>query len=58
MRHLASDPLAEDNSVQLEGYTVSDLNLSHRFSDHFQGILTVENPFNMDVKEVQTCFES
>jgi len=58
VRHLGSHPLAMDNSVQAEGYTVTDLYFSHRFSDHWQGVLTVENLFDVDVKEAQTWFES
>ncbi len=58
LRHLGSHPLIETNSVQAEGYTVTDFYLQYPFSERWNGILSVQNLFGVEVKEAQTFFES
>ena len=58
IRHVGDHPLAEDNSVQAQGYTIADLNVRKSINEHWQALLTVENLFNSKVREAQTFFAS
>ena len=57
-RYVDDRPANEDNSVQAEGYFVTDLNLNYAFDNHWKLGVSIENLFDTDWKETQFLTES
>ena len=57
-RYVDDRPANEDNSVQAEGYFVTDLNLNYAFDNHWKLGVSIENIFDTDWKETQFLTES
>lgn len=56
-RYVKDRPANEDNSINAEGFFVTDLNLDYRISNWSVGII-VENLFDTEWKETQFATES
>ncbi|PKG51389.1 TonB-dependent receptor [Olleya sp. 1-3] len=57
-RYVDDRPANEDNSVQAEGYFVTDLNLNYAFNTQWKLGVSIENVFDTDWKETQFLTES
>ncbi len=57
-RYVDDRPANEDNSVQAEGYFVTDLNLNYAFNTQWKLGVSIENIFDTDWKETQFLTES
>ena len=57
-RYVDDRPANEDNSVQAEGYFVTDLNLNYAFNNQWKLGVSIENVFDTDWKETQFLTES
>ncbi len=57
LRHLDSRPANEDNSIVAKGYTVTDLNLGHKWKKLSFGI-QIQNLFDTEWNETQFATES
>jgi len=57
LRYLQDRPANEDNSIEAEGYSITDLNLSYDVKNMTFGI-AIENLFNQEWNETQFATES
>ena len=57
-RYVDDRPANEDNSVQAEGYFVTDLNINYAFNNHWKLGVSIENVLDTDWKETQFLTES
>jgi outer membrane receptor protein involved in Fe transport len=57
-RYVDDRPANEDNSVQAEGYFVTDLNMNYAFNNQWKLGVSIENVFDTDWKETQFLTES
>ncbi|MFQ3238998.1 MAG: outer membrane receptor protein involved in Fe transport [Olleya marilimosa] len=57
-RYVDDRPANEDNSVQAEGYFVTDLNVNYAFNKHWKLGVSIENVLDTDWKETQFLTES
>lgn len=56
-RHIKDRPANEDNSIEAEGYFITDINAGYKWNDFDFGI-TIENLFDNDWNETQFATES